>query len=197
MSNDKRHSHHDWNCEMATWLLGPAPCSQNWVSCQNPLSESWNKRSFLPRIVEHRTDQNWSDIYLFSDFIKRKRSSILYLLFVTFEGPFLIRVMDPRVSGLQSVIWRNLTLKLLRCVVMGGSIRRRREKIINSRHRPPVSSCQGGQPGKMCPHSISLSFNWRFGPHPSKRTIYQAPVVITTSQDFWEAGPYCEFRRRI
>ena len=38
----------------------------------------------------------------------------------------------------------------------------------------------------MCPHSISLSFNWRFGPHPSKRIIYQARVVIVTSQNFWE-----------
>ena len=130
MSNDKRHSHHDWNCEMATWLLGSAR-SQNWVSCQNPLSESWNKRSFLPRIVEHRTDQNRSDIFVFWLYRERKRSSILYLLFVIFEGPFLIRAMDTTVSGLQSAIWRNLTWKLLRCVVMGASGGAKRRSLIS------------------------------------------------------------------
>ena len=61
----------------------------------------------------------------------RKRSSILYLLFVTFEGPFLIRAMDTTVSGLQSAIWRNLTWKLLRCVVMGASGGAKRRSLIS------------------------------------------------------------------
>ena len=90
MSNDKRHSHHDWNCEMATWL-GPAR-SQNWVSCQNPLSKSWNKRSFLPRIGTQGPTNLIFTFWLYGGSVHPSvYPLIIYLLFVSFRGPFLRR----------------------------------------------------------------------------------------------------------